>query len=191
MEKRCLRAPWQQRRAATWSTSARAAWPASGWARGRSWSRHSLLLPGNVHASYCPNSNCSVLHSDHADQPPHHHYVTFYRTNLLFRHLQPSIIFIDEIDALLSERRSGEHEGVRRIKTEFLLQVENNELLLFNESFLWLNRIHVFLLDASLCYENCQLETPCFLLQKLAKDFNEANLCSSRACWLERRRKWW
>jgi len=40
------------------------------------------------------------------------------------RHLQPSIIFIDEIDALLSERRSGEHEGVRRIKTEFLLQFE-------------------------------------------------------------------
>jgi len=40
------------------------------------------------------------------------------------RHIQPSIIFIDEIDALLSERRSGEHEGVRRIKTEFLLQFE-------------------------------------------------------------------
>ena len=39
-----------------------------------------MLLPGNVHASYCPNFNCSVLHSDHADQPPHHHYVTFYRT---------------------------------------------------------------------------------------------------------------
>jgi len=38
--------------------------------------------------------------------------------------LQPTIIFIDEIDALLSERRSGEHEGVRRIKTEFLLQFE-------------------------------------------------------------------
>jgi len=40
------------------------------------------------------------------------------------RHIQPSIIFIDEIDAILSERRSGEHEGVRRIKTEFLLQFE-------------------------------------------------------------------
>jgi hypothetical protein len=31
---------------------------------------------------------------------------------------------VDEIDALLSERRSGEHEAVRRIKTEFLLQFE-------------------------------------------------------------------
>ena len=40
------------------------------------------------------------------------------------RHIQPTIIFIDEIDAILSERRSGEHEGVRRIKTEFLLQFE-------------------------------------------------------------------
>jgi len=40
------------------------------------------------------------------------------------RHVQPTIIFIDEIDALLSERKSGEHEGVRRIKTEFLLQFE-------------------------------------------------------------------
>ena len=53
--------------------------------------------------------------------------MTFNCTNF-FRHLQPSIIFIDEIDALLSERRSGEHEGVRRIKTEFLLQVENNDV---------------------------------------------------------------
>ena len=65
----------------------------------------------------------------------------------LFRHLQPSIIFIDEIDALLSERRSGEHEGVRRIKTEFLLQVENNDTLLFNKSFFWLNRFMSFFRD--------------------------------------------
>jgi spastin len=33
-------------------------------------------------------------------------------------------LIVDEIDALLSERRSGEHEAVRRIKTEFLLQFE-------------------------------------------------------------------
>ena len=40
------------------------------------------------------------------------------------RHIQPTIIFIDEIDALLTERSSGENDGVRRIKTEFLLQFE-------------------------------------------------------------------
>jgi len=40
------------------------------------------------------------------------------------RAIQPVIIFVDEIDSLLSERRTGEHEAMRRIKTEFLLQFE-------------------------------------------------------------------
>jgi len=40
------------------------------------------------------------------------------------RAIQPAIIFIDEIDALLSERKTGEHEAMRRMKTEFLLQFE-------------------------------------------------------------------
>ena len=37
---------------------------------------------------------------------------------------QPTVVFIDEIDSLLSARTDNDQEGSRRIKTEFLVQLD-------------------------------------------------------------------
>eukprot|EP01065_Artemidia_motanka_P035284 TRINITY_DN43199_c0_g1_i1.p1 TRINITY_DN43199_c0_g1~~TRINITY_DN43199_c0_g1_i1.p1 ORF type:complete len:960 (+),score=196.90 TRINITY_DN43199_c0_g1_i1:65-2881(+) len=36
----------------------------------------------------------------------------------------PSVVFVDEVDGILTKRGGGEHEASRRLKTEFLSQVE-------------------------------------------------------------------
>uniref|UniRef100_A0A3P8QKC5 MIT domain-containing protein n=1 Tax=Astatotilapia calliptera TaxID=8154 RepID=A0A3P8QKC5_ASTCA len=46
------------------------------------------------------------------------------RAPALARELQPSVIFIDEVDGLLCERREGEHDASRRLKTEFLIEFD-------------------------------------------------------------------
>ena len=40
------------------------------------------------------------------------------------RHMQPSVIFVDEIDSILRERCESENEASRRLKTEFFLQMD-------------------------------------------------------------------
>lgn len=40
------------------------------------------------------------------------------------RELKPSILFIDEIDSLLTERKENESEATRRIKTEFFIELD-------------------------------------------------------------------
>ena len=42
----------------------------------------------------------------------------------LARENKPSIIFIDEVDALCGSRSENESESARRIKTEFLVQMQ-------------------------------------------------------------------
>ena len=42
----------------------------------------------------------------------------------LAREKQPSLIFMDEIDSILSARSSSEHDASRRLKTEFLVQFD-------------------------------------------------------------------
>ena len=52
----------------------------------------------------------------------------------LARKLQPSIVFIDEIDAVLGQRRSGEHEASGMVKAEYVIPYINTFSVFFSIS---------------------------------------------------------
>ena len=85
--------------------------------------------------------------SHHPTTPPPHHpstlpymfrallnptyctYCTYCRTLFeLSRAEEHAIIFIDEIDSMCGSRSEGESESSRRIKTEFLVQMQVGEI---------------------------------------------------------------
>jgi len=52
------------------------------------------------------------------------------------RESKPAIIFIDEIDSLLSARTDDENEATKRVKTQFLVEMQGPLFLFITFSYI-------------------------------------------------------
>ena len=48
-----------------------------------------------------------------------------YTNKKVARYVQPTVIFMDEIDSLLTARSDSDSDSIRRLKTEFLTELQN------------------------------------------------------------------
>lgn len=73
----------------------------------------------NVHATFFSVSASTLLSKYHGESE------RLVRTLFqMARERQPAFVFVDEADAILSSRSDNEHEASRRLKTEFMAQVD-------------------------------------------------------------------
>jgi hypothetical protein len=92
----------------------------------------------------------------------------------LARKNKPSVIFIDEIDSVLSVRTEGENETKRRLKTDFLIQMKRVKVFLINHWYFIIQK-KLFLIIITLNFKSYSffyVQTLDFLIFNIILHFN-------------------